>query len=86
MRLPDCGGANQTFSTVSFSMAPEDLDTELETDDTVRDILTLHSTIDTLQRELEETRRTVREQNETIQQLLARHGILDISQLEELLL
>jgi len=86
VRVSDCGGPSQTFAPLPFSMAPEDVDTEIETDTTVRDIYTLLNTMHDLRRQLEETERTVREQNETIQQLLARQGTFDISQPEELLL
>jgi hypothetical protein len=80
--------ANQTFATLPFSMAPEDVDTELETDDTVRDICTLLSTMHDLPRQVRETKKTLRvqtemlrekdetlrEQDQTIQMLLAREG------------
>jgi flagellar capping protein FliD len=68
MTLSDCGGANQTFATLPFSMAPEDVDTELETDDTVRDIYTLLSTMHDLQRQLQEKEQTVREQYQTLRE------------------
>jgi hypothetical protein len=35
MTLSDCGGAHQRFATLPFRMAPEDFDTETETDDSV---------------------------------------------------
>jgi len=82
MRLPDCGGANQTFATVPFSMPPEDLDKEPETDDTVRNILTLYSTIENLQRTVDKQYQTLRDKDKTLQEkdreieeLRARSGI-----------
>jgi FtsZ-binding cell division protein ZapB len=78
-------------------MAPEDVDTEIETDNTVRDMYTLLNTMHDLQPQLQEKDQrlreqnemlkkkdqTVREQNQTIQKLLATQGRFDISQLEE---
>jgi DNA repair ATPase RecN len=49
-------------------MAPEDVDTELETDDTVRDICTLLSTMHDLPRQLQEKEQTVREQYQTLRE------------------
>ncbi len=97
MRLSDCGGHSQTFTTLPFSMAPEDVDTEIETDNSVRDIYTLFNTVHDLRRQLQEKDqtlheqnemltkkdRTLQEQNQTIQKLLARQGRFDISQLQE---
>jgi len=88
MRLSDCGGANQTFAALPFRMAPEDVDSEIETDDTVRDMSTLLSTVHDLKRRVQEKEQTLREQTEmlrekdetlrereqTIQMLLAREG------------
>jgi uncharacterized membrane protein len=69
-------------------MAPEDVDTEIETDDRVHDINTLFNRLHDLQRQVQEKDQTVREQTEmlrekdqtlqeqdqTIQKLLARQG------------
>jgi hypothetical protein len=60
--------ANQTFATLPFSMAPEDVDTELETDDTVRDICTLLSTMHDLPRQVRETKKTLRVQTEMLRE------------------
>jgi vacuolar-type H+-ATPase subunit I/STV1 len=68
MRLSDCERTNQTFATLPFSMAPEDVDTEIETDDTVRDMYTLLSTVHDLQRQLLEKDQTVREQYQTLRE------------------
>ncbi len=97
MRGSDCGGPSQTFAKLPFSMAPEDVDTEIETDNTVRDMYTFLNTMHDLKRQLQEKDQTLREQNEmltkkdqtvreqnqTIQKLLARQGRFDVSQLEE---
>ncbi len=88
MTLSDCGGANQTFATLPFRMPPQDFDTEIETDDSVRDIATLWRTMNDLKRQVQEKEQTLREQTEmlrkkdetlreqdqTIQKLLAREG------------
>ncbi len=71
-----------------FSIAPEDVDTEIETDDRVHNIKTLFNTLHDLQRQLQEKEQTLhkqtttlteidqtlREQDLTIQKLLARQG------------
>jgi len=71
-----------------FSIAPEDVDTEIETDDRVHDINTLFNMLHDLRREVQEKDQTLREQTEmrrekdqtlreqeqTIQMLLAREG------------
>jgi hypothetical protein len=50
MRLSDLWGPSQTFATLLFSMAPEDVDTKIETDNTVRDTYTVLNTMHDLQR------------------------------------
>jgi hypothetical protein len=71
-----------------FSIAPEDVDTEIETDERVHDINTLFNTLRDLEREIKEKEQTLceqiemlrekdqtlREQDQTIQKLLARQG------------
>jgi len=47
-------------------MAPEDVDREIETDNTVRDMYTLLNTMHDLQRQLQEKNQTLREQNEML--------------------
>jgi len=88
MTLSDCGAANQTFATLPFRMPPEDFDTEIETDDSVRDMSTLLSTMNDLRRQVQVQEQTLREQTEmlrerdetlrdreqTIQMFLAREG------------
>jgi len=88
MQLSDCGGSSQTFSMPPFSIAPEDVDTEIETDDGVHDIGTLFNRLHDLQRQVQEKEHTLQEQTEvlreknetlrkqdqTIQMLLARRG------------
>ncbi|CAM6008136.1 unnamed protein product [Sphagnum balticum] len=81
--INECGGPSQTFATLPFTMAPEEGDTEIETDNRARDMYTLMTTVNDLQRQLKEKERTVQDQNQTIQKLLARQGRLDNSQLEE---
>ncbi len=72
----------------TFSIAPEDVDTEIETDERGHDIDTLFNTLRDLQREVQDKDQTLREQTEmlrekdetlreqeqTIQMLLAREG------------
>ncbi|CAK9269023.1 unnamed protein product [Sphagnum jensenii] len=86
--ITDCGGANQAVATLPFRMPPEDFDTEIETDDSVRDMSTLWNTMNDLKRQVQEQEQTLREQTEmlrekdetlrereqTIQILLAREG------------
>ncbi|CAK9269024.1 unnamed protein product [Sphagnum jensenii] len=95
--ISDCAGSSQTLSMPPFSIAPEDVDKEIETDERVHDIETLFNTLRDLRREVDEKNQTLREQTEmlmkkdqtlqereqTIQKLLAREGRFDISQLEE---
>ncbi|CAK9218204.1 unnamed protein product [Sphagnum troendelagicum] len=45
----DCEGSSQTFSMPPFSIAPEDVDTEIETDDRAHDISTLLNRLHDLQ-------------------------------------
>ncbi|CAM6068607.1 unnamed protein product [Sphagnum tenellum] len=66
--ISDCGGANQTFATQPFRMAPEDVDKEIETDNAVRDIYTLLSTMHDLQRQVQEKEQTVRDQYQTLRE------------------
>jgi len=47
-------------------MAPEDVDTEIETDNTVRDMYTLLNTMHDLQQQLQEKDQALREQNEML--------------------
>jgi flagellar hook-associated protein FlgK len=51
-----------------FSIAPEDVDTEIETDDRVHDINTLFSRLPDLQRQLQEKDQTLREQMEMLRE------------------
>jgi len=88
MQLSDCEGSSQTFSTPPFSIAPEDVDREIETDDRLHDIGTLFNRLHDLQRQVQEKEHTLEEQTEvlreknetlqkqdqTIQMLLARQG------------
>jgi hypothetical protein len=88
MQLSDCEGSSQTFSMPPFSIAPEDVDTEIETDYGVHDIGTLFNMLHDLQRQVQEKEHTLQEQTEvlreknetlrkqdqTIQMLLARRG------------
>jgi predicted ribosome quality control (RQC) complex YloA/Tae2 family protein len=88
LQSSDCAGPSQTFAMPQFSMAPEDVDTEIETDDRVDDINTLFNRLHDLQQQVQEKDQTVREQTEmlrekdqtlreqeqTIQKLLARQG------------
>jgi hypothetical protein len=88
MTLSDFGGGNQTFATLPFRMPPEDFDTEIETDNSVRDMSTLWSTMNALKQQVQEKEQTLREQTEmlrkkdetlreqdqTIQKFLAREG------------
>ncbi|CAK9218207.1 unnamed protein product [Sphagnum troendelagicum] len=88
MQLSDCAGSSQTFPMRRFSIAPEDVNTEIETDDRVHDINTLFKRLHDLQRQVQEKDQTLREQTEmltekdetlreedqTIQMLLAREG------------
>jgi hypothetical protein len=88
MQLSDCEGSSQTFAIPRFSVAPEDVDTEIETDDRVHDINTLFNRLHDLERQVQERDQTLREQTEmlrekdetlreqdqTIQKLLAREG------------
>jgi len=97
MQLSDCAGSSQTFSMPPFSIAPEDVDAEIETDERVHDIETLFNTLHDLRQEVDEKNQKLHEQTEmlrkkdqtlqereqTIQKLLAREGRFDISQLEE---
>ncbi|CAM6068609.1 unnamed protein product [Sphagnum tenellum] len=82
----DCAGPSQTFAIPRFTMAPEDVDREIETDDRVHNMNTLFNRLDDLQQQVQERDQTVREQTEmlrerdetlrgqdqTIQMLLAR--------------
>ncbi|CAM6008133.1 unnamed protein product [Sphagnum balticum] len=68
MRVSDCAGLSQTFATLPFSMAPEDVNIEIETDNRVRDMYTLLSTMHDLQRQLQEKDQTVHEQCQTLRE------------------
>jgi hypothetical protein len=86
--LSNCEGSSQTFSMPPFSIAPEDVDTEIETDERVHDMNTLLKRLGDLERQVREKDQTLREQTEmlrekdetlreqdqTIQLLLAREG------------
>jgi vacuolar-type H+-ATPase subunit I/STV1 len=61
MQLPDSEGSSQTFSMPPFSIAPEDVDTEIETDDGVHDINTLFNRLHELQLQLREKEQTLHE-------------------------
>jgi TolA-binding protein len=88
MQLSDCVGSSQTFSMPPFSIAPEDVDTEIESDDGVHDIDALFNRLHDLERQVREKEQTVheqtamlmekaqtlRERDQTIQKLLARQG------------
>ncbi|CAK9269019.1 unnamed protein product [Sphagnum jensenii] len=69
----DCVGPNQTFGTLPFRMAPEDVDTEIETDDAVRDTDTVWSTMHDLQRQVQEKDQKLREQTAMLMEV---HEIL----------
>jgi len=95
MQLSDCEGSSQTFSMPPFSIAPEDVDTEIETDDRAHDISTLFNRLHDLQLQvqekdhtlreqtemLREKEQTLREQDQRIQMLLARQGRLKVKNL-----
>ncbi len=68
MTLSDCGGANETFATLPFRMPPEDVDIEIETDNTVRDIHTLFRTVHDLERQVQQKEETLREQTEMLRE------------------
>jgi len=88
MQLPDSEGSSQTFSMPPFTIAPEDFDTEIETDDRVHDIKTLFNRLDGMELQLQEKdealrkqkemlrekEEAVREGNRRIEMLLAREG------------
>jgi len=88
MQSSDCAGPRQTFSMPQFSMAPEDVDTEIETNDRKHDINTLFDRLYDLQQQvqekdqtlceqtemLREKDQTLQEQDQTIQKLLAGEG------------
>ncbi|CAK9856299.1 unnamed protein product [Sphagnum jensenii] len=71
--ITDCVGPNQTFGTLPFRMAPEDVDTEIETDDAVRDTDTVWSTMHDLQRQVQEKDQKLREQTAMLMEV---HEIL----------
>jgi CO dehydrogenase/acetyl-CoA synthase beta subunit len=51
-----------------FSIAPEDVDTEIETDERVHDINTLFNRLRDLQRQVREKDQTLREQTEMLKE------------------
>jgi predicted ribosome quality control (RQC) complex YloA/Tae2 family protein len=68
MQSSDCAGPSQTFVVPQFSMAPEDVDTEIETDDRVPDIITLFNRLHDLQQQVQEKDQTVHEQTEMLRE------------------
>ncbi|CAK9269017.1 unnamed protein product [Sphagnum jensenii] len=68
MQVSYCGGPSRPFATLPFSMAPEDVNTEIKTDNRVRDMYTLLSTMHDLQRQLQEKDQTVREQYQMLRE------------------
>jgi predicted secreted protein len=68
LQLADCVGCGQTFSMPPFSIGPEDVDTEIETDDGMHDINTLFNRVHDLQRQLQEKDQTMRKQNEMLRE------------------
>jgi hypothetical protein len=68
MQLPDSEGSSQTFSMPPFSIAPEDVDTEIETDARVHDINTLFNRLHDIQLQVQEKDQTLREQMEMLRE------------------
>ncbi len=68
MRESDGQGPSQTFPTLPFSMAPEDVDAEIETDERVHDITRIVNTVHDLQRQVRERDETVREQTQMLRE------------------
>ncbi|CAK9871697.1 unnamed protein product [Sphagnum jensenii] len=66
--ISDCAGPSQTFAMHQFSMAPEDVDTEIETDDRVDDMDTLLDRLHDLQRQVQEKDQTLCEQTEMLRE------------------
>jgi len=68
MQSSDCAGPSQTFAMSRVSMAPEDVDTEIDCDDRVHNINTLFNRLHDLERQVQEKDQTVREQIEMLRE------------------